>query len=84
VPKASPLDGLVRALVELKPKGNHRAELMLLDLGLVFQVGLARTKRDSGLFTGCLLARSDAFLLLAKSVTSERRHDAFGWKGETD
>ena len=50
VPKARPLDGLVRALVELKPNGNHRAELVLfvfLDLGLVFQVGLARMKSDS-------------------------------------
>jgi len=53
VPKARPLDGLVRALVELKPNGNHHAELMLfvfLDLGLVFQVGLARAKSDSGPF----------------------------------
>ena len=37
VPRARPLDGLVRALVELKPNGNHRAELMLLDLGFVVQ-----------------------------------------------
>ena len=52
VPKARPLDGLIRALVELKPKRNHRAELMLLDLGLVFQLGLARTKRNSVAFRG--------------------------------
>ena len=49
--------------MELKPNGNHRAELMLLDLGLVFQVGLARTKSDSVPLRGrpapekrCLLA----------------------------
>ena len=52
VPKARPLEGRVRALVDVKPIGCHRAELMLLDLGLVFQVGLARTKRDSGRFRG--------------------------------
>ena len=52
VPKARPLEGMVRALVEVKPIGCHRAELILLDLGLVFQVGLARTKRDSELFRG--------------------------------
>ena len=31
-----------------------------------------------------LLPRSDAFLLLAMRATSERRHDAFGWRSETD
>ena len=30
------------------------------------------------------LPRSDAFLLLAKCATSERRHTAFGWRRETD
>jgi len=39
--------------VDVKPIGCHRAELMLLDLGLVFQVGLARTKRNSVAFRGC-------------------------------
>ena len=52
VPKARPLDGLVRALAELKPNGNHRAELVLCELGLAFQVGLPRTKSDSALFRG--------------------------------
>ena len=39
----------------LTPSGNHRAELVLfvfLVLGLVFQVRLARTKGDSGFFSG--------------------------------
>ena len=87
VPKARPLDGLVRALVELKPNGNHRAELVLfalLDLGLVFQVGLARTKRDRDFSEADLLPRSDASLLLAMRANSERRRDAFGWRSETD
>ena len=55
LPKAGPLEGRVRALEDLKPSGNHRAELVLFafwDLGLGFQVGLAGTKSDSEAFSG--------------------------------
>jgi hypothetical protein len=31
-----------------------------------------------------LLPRSDAFLLFAMRVNSERRHDALGWRSETN
>ena len=52
LPKAGPLEGMVRALVGLKPIGSHHAELVLFvffEFGLVFQVGFARTKTDSAL-----------------------------------
>ena len=52
LPKAGPLEGMVRALVGLKPIGSHHAELVLFvffEFGPVFQVGLARTKTDSAL-----------------------------------
>jgi len=73
--------------VDLKPSGNHRAELVhfvLLDLGFVFQVWLARTKMILCSSGADLLSRSVALLLLAMCVTSERRGDAFGRRDEMD
>jgi len=54
--------------VDLKPSGNHHAEFVLfvlLELDLVFQVGLARTKTDSVLSGTDPLSRSTASLFLA-------------------
>jgi len=79
---------MVRALVEVKRGSTHRAVLGLfvfLDFGLVFQVGLARTKTDS--LNLCFseadfLPRSATSLLLAMCARLKRRHDAFAYGGE--
>ena len=51
---------------------------------LYFKLGSLERRVILCLSEADLLPRSDAFLLLATWVTSERRHDAFGWRSETN
>ena len=71
----------------LTPGGNHGAELVLfvfLDFVLYFKLGSLERRVIRNSSEAEVLPKSNTLLFLTTCATSERRHDAFGWRSKTD